>query len=121
MVKSRIIFIVLALWKGIAAHADNYTMNYHVALDTARHYIDVRLDYSGETTEKLTLKMPVWLRDITGFLTSRNICATLTSPLQKAKDCRRENAHSTTSCDCYTTDITNNRTADLRKKSSGTP
>lgn len=37
-----------------------YDIDYVVAFDTAHHYLDVTMRYSGEHPDTLTLKMPVW-------------------------------------------------------------
>ena len=42
-----------------SAAADDYHMQYTVSMDTAKHYLNVNLTYTGED-EQLKLKMPVW-------------------------------------------------------------
>lgn len=37
-----------------------YEMHYEVSLDTAKHYLNVKMTYAGKHEERLTLKMPVW-------------------------------------------------------------
>lgn len=39
---------------------NQYDIDYVVGFDTAHHYLDVTMRYSGERPDTLTLKMPVW-------------------------------------------------------------
>lgn len=68
-----------------SAAADDYHMQYTVSMDTAKHYLNVNLTYTGED-EQLKLKMPVWAPGYYSILDFPNTCATLAQLTEKVKD-----------------------------------
>ena len=57
--RKKIIWMAALMLATTSAAADDYHMQYTVSMDTAKHYLNVNLTYTGED-EQLKLKMPVW-------------------------------------------------------------
>ena len=57
--RKKIIWMAALMLATTSAAADDYHMLYTVSMDTAKHYLNVNLTYTGED-EQLKLKMPVW-------------------------------------------------------------
>ena len=63
--RSAAMLFVLLFLQAILAKAgaqSNYELNYTIGLDTAGHYLNVKLDYAASTADspELVLNMPVW-------------------------------------------------------------